>query len=146
MAAQGARLILGVRARRTTQAPMTMVDRNTETAKFRSNDVRCPSSRYKVTLHTATTKCYEQTGMKYPTTLIVAVLLCSTAVAAPEQTTCDSPCDCHDAYGETRWSVKSDVSLPPTDASEIQAVTPSDMFQLARPGRAYNDAIRAHRD
>ena len=45
--------------------------------------------------------------MKYPATLIIAALFCSTAVAAPEQTTCDSPCDCHDAYGEVRWSVKT---------------------------------------
>ena len=66
--------------------------------------------------------------MKYPTTLIIAALFCSTAVAAPEQTTCDSPCDCHDAHGEGRWSVKTDPSLPPTDANAIQAVTPSEMF------------------
>ena len=71
--------------------------------------------------------------MKYPTTLIIAALVCSTAVAAtestaPESMTCDLPCDCHDAYGEGRWSIKTDASLPPTDASAIQAVTPSDMF------------------
>jgi hypothetical protein len=71
--------------------------------------------------------------MKYPTTLIIAALFCSTAAAAPEQTTCDSPCDCHDAYGEGRWSVKTDASLPPTDASAIQAVTPSDMFSWPGP-------------
>src|SRR5438046_9040136 len=52
--------------------------------------------------------------MKYPTTLIIAALFCSTAVAAPEPVTCDSPCDCHNAHGEGRWSVKSDPSLPPT--------------------------------
>jgi hypothetical protein len=66
--------------------------------------------------------------MKYPTALIIAALVCSTAVAATEQVTCDSPCDCHDAHGEGRWSVKTDASLPPTDASAIQAVTPSEMF------------------
>jgi hypothetical protein len=32
--------------------------------------------------------------MNYPTTLIIAALFCSTAAAAPEQVTCDSPCDC----------------------------------------------------
>src|SRR4029078_3316997 len=71
--------------------------------------------------------------MKYPGTLIIAALVCSTAVADPEQTTCDSPCDCHDAYGEGRWSVKTDASLPPKDASEIQALTPSEMFSWPSP-------------
>src|SRR5438046_9329483 len=67
--------------------------------------------------------------MKYPTTLIIAAVVCSTAVAAPEEpVTCDSPCDCHNAHGEDRWAVKTDPSLPPTDASAIQAVTPSDIF------------------
>src|SRR5262252_9084895 len=99
--------------------------------------------------------------MKYPTTLIIAALVCifggsvgckkspdvtmaadsdtvvpsqgSTAAAVPEQTTCDSPCDCHDAHGEGRWLVKTDASLPPTDARAIQAVTPSDMFSWPGP-------------
>jgi hypothetical protein len=71
--------------------------------------------------------------MKYPTPFIVAALVCCAAAAGPESTTCDSPCDCHDAYGEARWSVKSDASLPPTDASAIQAVTPSDMFSWPGP-------------
>jgi hypothetical protein len=71
--------------------------------------------------------------MKYPTTLIIAALFCSTAATAPDAVTCDSPCDCHDAHGEGRWSVKTDASLPPTDASAIQAVTPSEMFSWAGP-------------
>src|SRR5438093_12898339 len=66
--------------------------------------------------------------MKYPTTLIIAALFCRTAVAAPEPVTCDSPCDCHDAHGEGRWAVKTDASLPTTDASAIQAAVPSDVF------------------
>jgi len=70
--------------------------------------------------------------MKYPTTLIIAALVCSTAVAAPEPVTCDSPCDCHNAHGEGRWLVKTDPSLPPTDASAIQAVTPSEMWLCSR--------------
>ena len=74
--------------------------------------------------------------MKYPTTLIIAALFCRTAVAAPEPVTCDSPCDCHNAHGEGRWSVKTDPSLPPTDASAIQAVTPSEMFGWAGPDAA----------
>src|SRR6266853_2448544 len=74
--------------------------------------------------------------MKYPTTLIIAALFFRTAVAAPEPVTCDSPCDCHDAHGEGRWSVKTDASLPPTDASAIQAVTPSAMFGWPGPDAA----------
>jgi len=74
-----------------------------------------------------------QAGMKYPTPFIVAALFCSTAAAAQEQVNCESPCDCHDAHGEGRWSVKTDASLPPIDASAIQAVTPSDMFSWPGP-------------
>src|SRR5215468_4469221 len=71
--------------------------------------------------------------MNYPPTLIITALVCSTAAAAPEPVTRDSPCDCHDAHGEGRWSVKTDASLPPTDASAIQAVTPSEMFSWPGP-------------
>ena len=61
------------------------------------------------------------------------VFLCSTAASGSEQLTCDSPRDCHDAYGEGRWSVKTDASLPPPNPSAIQAVTPSDMFSWPGP-------------
>jgi hypothetical protein len=71
--------------------------------------------------------------MTYATTLIIAAFLCSTAAAAPEPVTCDSPCECHNAHGKGRWSVKTDPSFPPTDASAIQAVTPSDMFSWPGP-------------
>ncbi|HVH89825.1 MAG TPA: hypothetical protein VM783_00350 [Candidatus Acidoferrum sp.] len=71
--------------------------------------------------------------MKYPTTLIVAVLLCSTATAAPQEVTCESPCSCSSAHGKGRWSVKNDPETPPTDTSTIQAVTPSDIFSWAGP-------------
>src|SRR5215467_9037681 len=71
--------------------------------------------------------------MNYPATLIITALVCSTAAAAAEPVACDSPCDCHDAHGEGRWSVKTDASLPPTDASAIQAVTPSDIFSWPGP-------------
>jgi hypothetical protein len=77
--------------------------------------------------------------MNYPATLIIGALICSTVAAALGQVTCDSPCDCHGAHGEARWSVKTDASVPPTDASAIQAVTPSDMFSWPRPGCAYNN-------
>jgi hypothetical protein len=71
--------------------------------------------------------------MMYPTTLIVAVLLCSTAAAAPQEVTCESPCSCSSAHGKGRRSVKNDPETPPTDTSTIQAVTPSDIFSWAGP-------------
>ena len=71
--------------------------------------------------------------MTYPTTLIIAVLLCSTAAAAPQEVTCESPCSCSSAHGKGRWSVKNDPETPPTDTSTIQAVTPSDIFSWAGP-------------
>ena len=71
--------------------------------------------------------------MTYPTTLIVAVLLCSTAAAAPQEVTCESPCSCSSAHGKGRWSVKNDPETSPTDTSTIQAVTPSDIFSWAGP-------------
>lgn len=42
-----------------------------------------------------------------------------------------SPCECRDTRGKGRWAAKTDPSLPPTDASAIQAVTPSDIFAWA---------------
>jgi hypothetical protein len=74
--------------------------------------------------------------MKHSATLIMAGLVCSTAAAGPEPVTCDSPCDCHNVHGEGRWSVKTDAPLPPTDASAIQAVTPSEMFGWPGPDAA----------
>ena len=71
--------------------------------------------------------------MTYPTTLIVAVLLCCTAAAAPQEVTCESPCECSSAHGKGRWLVKNDPSSPPTDASAIQSVTPSDIFSWPGP-------------
>jgi len=53
--------------------------------------------------------------------------------ATPQPVTFESPCSCHDAHGKARWSVKNDPSLPPTDASAIQSVTPSDMFSWPGP-------------
>src|SRR5947208_107505 len=68
-------------------------------------------------------------------TIAVIVLVCGTLLAAPQlPVTFESPCECHDNHGEHRWSVKNDPSLPPTDASAIQPVTPSDI--LSWPGPA----------
>ena len=71
--------------------------------------------------------------MTRATILIMAVLLCSTAAAAPQEVTCESPCSCSSAHGKGRWSVKNDPETPPTDTSTIQAVTPSDIFSWAGP-------------
>jgi hypothetical protein len=71
--------------------------------------------------------------MTYPTTLIIVALLCSTAGAAPQEVTCESPCECSSAHGKGRWAVKNDPSIPPTDASAIQSVTPSDIFSWPGP-------------
>jgi len=77
---------------------------------------------------------------------IAAALLCGTGAATPPPATIVSPCECHDNHGKGRWAVKNDPSTPPTDASAIQAVTPSDVYgwpgmdvqltwQSARTGR-----------
>jgi hypothetical protein len=44
-----------------------------------------------------------------------------------------SPCECRDTRDKGRWAAKTDPSLPPTDASVIQAVKPSDIFAWAAP-------------
>jgi hypothetical protein len=68
--------------------------------------------------------------------VFVAIALhCATAAAAPQPSvTFESPCECRGNHGEHRWSVKNDSSLPPTDASAIQSVTPSDVFSWPGPG------------
>jgi len=66
------------------------------------------------------------------TTLTIAVaFLCIAAANLP--VTFESPCECRDNHGKHRWSVKVDPSLPPADASAIQAVTPSDIFSWPGP-------------
>jgi hypothetical protein len=73
--------------------------------------------------------------MRRATLTIVVAFRCITAAAAPQPpVTFDSPCKCRDNHGEHRWSVKNDPSLPPTDASAIQSVIPSDVFNWPGPG------------
>jgi hypothetical protein len=60
------------------------------------------------------------------------LLICSTATAAP-LVTFESPCECLDNHGKHRWTEKNDPALPPTDASAIQTVTPSDIFNWRGP-------------
>jgi hypothetical protein len=71
--------------------------------------------------------------MRRATTFAIAAiaLLCTAATQPP--VTFDSPCSCHDNHGKARVSMKNDPSPPPTDASAIQAVTPSDMFSWPGP-------------
>jgi hypothetical protein len=75
--------------------------------------------------------------MREEFTIAAIAFLCIAATSPP--VAFDSPCECHDNHGEHRWTVKNDPSTPPVDASAIQAVAPSEIFQLAgmiekRPG------------
>jgi hypothetical protein len=68
-------------------------------------------------------------------TFTVAAIAClsSAASAAQQEIKCESPCECSNAHGKGRWLVKNDPSSPPTDASAIQSVTPSDIFSWPGP-------------
>jgi hypothetical protein len=59
---------------------------------------------------------------------VAIALLYSAAAATLPPVTVVSPCECRDAHGKGRWAVKTDSSLAPTDASAIQAVTPSETY------------------
>jgi hypothetical protein len=58
--------------------------------------------------------------------------LCSSVAAAP-LVTYQSPCECLDNHGKQRWAEKNDPAQPPSDASAIQAVKPSDIFSWQGP-------------
>jgi hypothetical protein len=66
-------------------------------------------------------------------TIAAIAFFCSTAAAAQQEVTCESPCKCSSAHGKGRWAVKNDPSTPPTDATAIQSVTPSDIFSWPGP-------------
>ena len=70
--------------------------------------------------------------MLRPTFTIAVAFLCCTAAAAP-LVTYQSPCECLDNHGKQRWAEKNDPEQPPTDASAIQAVKPSDIFNWQGP-------------
>jgi hypothetical protein len=59
---------------------------------------------------------------------IAVAFLCSSGAAEQPPVTVLSPCECLDAHGKGRWAVKTDSSVPPTDASAVQAVLPSGVF------------------
>src|SRR5215470_6185880 len=64
--------------------------------------------------------------------IIVAALFYGNAAAAP-LVTFESPCECRDNHGKHRWAEKNDPAQPPADASAIEAVTPSDIFNWQGP-------------
>ena len=64
--------------------------------------------------------------------LVAVAVLCGSAAGAP-LVTFDSPCECKDNHGKQRWAEKNDPAQPPTDASAIQTVTPSDIFNWQWP-------------
>jgi hypothetical protein len=66
--------------------------------------------------------------MTRSTFAVAVAFLCSSGAAEQPPVTIVSPCECLDAHGKGRWTVKTDSSLPPADASAIQAVVPSDVF------------------
>lgn len=63
-------------------------------------------------------------------TIAGVAFLCT---AAAPLVTFESPCECRDNHGKHRWSEKNDPALPPTDASAIQALTLSDIFNWQGP-------------
>jgi hypothetical protein len=70
--------------------------------------------------------------MTRATFTVAVAVLCSTAAAAT-LVTYDSPCECRESHGKHRWAEKNDPALPPSDASAIQTVTPSDIFNWQGP-------------
>jgi hypothetical protein len=66
-------------------------------------------------------------------TIVAIAFLCRTATAAP-LVTFGSPCECLDNHGKHRWAEKNDPEQPPpSNASAIQGVTPSDIFNWQGP-------------
>jgi hypothetical protein len=64
--------------------------------------------------------------------LIFLALFPADAATAKKTTTFSSPTTCNGAHGVARWAAKVDKERPPTDKSQIQAITPSQMY--AWPG------------
>jgi hypothetical protein len=76
-------------------------------------------------------KVISSDAMMRATFTAAVAFFCVAATVPP--VTFESPCECRDNHGKGRWAVKTDSSLPPTDASAIQAVTPSDIFNWQGP-------------
>jgi hypothetical protein len=45
-----------------------------------------------------------------------------------------SECSCEGDHAESRWQAKTDLAEPPADQSQIQRITPSEMYAWAGPG------------
>jgi len=45
-----------------------------------------------------------------------------------------SECSCDGNHGVSRWKAKTDLSEPPPNKAEIQAITPSEMYEWKGPG------------
>jgi hypothetical protein len=45
-----------------------------------------------------------------------------------------SECSCEGNHGVSRWAAKTDLAEPPTNAADIQAITPSQMHDWKGPG------------
>src|SRR5205085_7746312 len=43
-------------------------------------------------------------------------------------------CSCENDHADSRWTAKTDLSEPPTDLSQITAITPSQMYAWDGPG------------
>jgi hypothetical protein len=74
--------------------------------------------------------------MNQATTFIIAVIayVSSAAAATAPLVKFESSCVCHNNHGVSRWSVKTDPSLPPANTNAIQTITPSVIFSWAGPG------------
>jgi hypothetical protein len=75
----------------------------------------------------------------------IVALVCSTAPADPEQVTCDSPCDFPMPTARAGGQSKPIRRFRRQTERNSRGHTIRNV-QLARPGRGFNDAIRAHRN
>src|SRR5215510_674330 len=76
--------------------------------------------------------------MRQRPALTIAALFWSSAAAAAQLVTYQSPCECFENHGKHRWVAKNDPATSPTDASAIQAATPSDIFNWQGPTEYYD--------
>jgi hypothetical protein len=70
--------------------------------------------------------------VKSATTFAIAAIAFLCIAAAPP-VTFESSCECRVNHGKARLAIKTDSSTPPADASAIQVVTPSEIFNWPGP-------------
>jgi hypothetical protein len=78
-------------------------------------------------------------------TICAIAFVCGTAAAAP-LVTYELPCECRDYHGKGRLTEKNNAALPPTDASAIQAITPSDIFSWQGPTEPFDTKFRGEKE